>query len=95
MLGFEWDDNKNESNKLKHKISFEEAITCFYDDYAIVIPDDEHSDDEERFVLLGRSDLERVLVVCHCYRNSYTSIRIISARKATKTENNQYEGLKR
>ena len=90
MIRFEWDENKNEINKKKHKISFEEAKTVFYDEEALVIDDPEHSQEEERFIILGLSKKANLLVVCHCYRASDTVIRIISARKATKSETNQY-----
>ena len=90
LLKFEWDENKNEINKKKHKISFEEAKTVFHDDNALLIDDPEHSEQEERFIILGTSAKANLLVVCHCYRHSETVIRIISSRKATKTETNQY-----
>lgn len=90
LLKFEWDENKNRTNKAKHKISFEEAKTVFYDVEALVIDDPDHSEDEERFIILGESNKANLLVVCHCYRVSETVIRIISARKATKTERSQY-----
>ena len=89
-LMFEWDNNKDEINMKKHKISFEEAKTVFYDEEALVIDDPEHSQEEERFIILGLSKKANLLVVCHCYRASDTVIRIISARKATKSETNQY-----
>ena len=89
-LIFEWDENKNAINRAKHGISFEEAETVFYDPDALVIPDPEHSMDEERFILLGFSARARMLVVCHCYRSGEGVIRIISARKATTTEARQY-----
>lgn len=89
-IKFEWDENKNEINKKKHKISFEEAQSVFYDAEALVIDDPEHSTEEERFIILGMSKKANLLVVCHCYRSSETVIRIISARKATKTESDQY-----
>ncbi|MBR4330277.1 MAG: BrnT family toxin, partial [Candidatus Riflebacteria bacterium] len=91
---FEWDENKNNINKKKHNISFEEAKTVFYDTNALLISDPEHSVDEERFILLGLSKNLNLLIVCHCYRSSETVIRIISARKATKNETRQYnEGV--
>lgn len=90
MIRFEWDNNKNEINKKKHKISFEEAQTVFYDSEALLINDPEHSLDEERFIILGFSEKANLLVVCHCYRESESVIRIISARKATKSEAEQY-----
>lgn len=89
-LRFEWDTEKNEINKRKHQISFEEARTVFYDEDAKVIDDPEHSIEEERFIILGLSKRANLLVVCHCYRASETVIRIISARKATKRESRQY-----
>jgi len=89
---FEWDASKNEANIQKHKISFIEAMTVFDDDNALYKPDTDHSQEEERFIILGISRNLRLLVVCHCYRESDTVIRIISARKATKQEWNQYGG---
>ena len=90
ILKFEWDENKNLINQRKHGISFDEAKTVFYDDEALVIDDPEHSEEEDRFIILGLSNKTNLLVVCHCYRESETVIRIISARKATKTETNFY-----
>ena len=89
-INFEWDENKNKINIQKHGISFEEARTVFYDTKAIVIDDPDHSEKEERFIILGISRKANLLVVCHCYRPSETIIRIISARKATRTETKQY-----
>ena len=89
-IQFEWDTNKNAINIKKHKVSFEEASTVFYDEEALMIPDPEHSYEEERFILLGQSLHANLLVVCHCYRASETVIRIISARKANKKESNKY-----
>ena len=89
-LRFEWDERKAAANKRKHGISFAEAKTAFLDENARVIPDPEHSEDEERFVLLGLSISVRVLVVCHCYRKDGEVIRIISARKADRDEIEQY-----
>jgi len=86
MLRFEWDERKNQSNRKKHKVSFEEAQSVFFDEQAIEFPDPDHSDEEARFLMLGRSYLLRVLVVCHCLRQSDTVVRIISARKATSRE---------
>lgn len=93
-IRFEWDENKNRINQSKHEISFEEAKTVFYDMEALVIDDPEHSEEEERFVILGWSKKANLLVVCHCYRATETVIRIISARKATKTETKQYSGMR-
>lgn len=69
MLTFEWDENKNRLNIEKHNVSFEEAATVFYDENAILISDPDHSEEEERFILLGLSQKTRMLVVCHCYRH--------------------------
>lgn len=76
-VSFEWDARKNRANQKKHGVSFEEARTAFFDEHARVIADPEHSDDEDRFVLLGLSAQLRVLVVCHCYRASDQVVRII------------------
>jgi uncharacterized protein len=90
-LRFEWNERKNATNRRKHGVSFEEARTAFLDENARVIPDPEHSDDEERLILLGLSRSVRVLVVCHCYRRGDAVIRIISARKADPEEIEQYQ----
>lgn len=90
MLKFEWDKNKNQSNIKKHGISFEEASSVFYDDEALIINDEAHSQKEERFVLIGFSYKYNLLVVCHCYRQNEEIVRIISARKATKNEQKEY-----
>jgi uncharacterized DUF497 family protein len=87
---FEWDDKKEKSNKRKHGISFEEARTAFYDENAIQYFDPDHSNDEDRFILLGISFKLKVLVVCHCFRENDSVIRIISARKADKDEEYEY-----
>ncbi len=89
-IRFEWDENKNAINVRKHAITFAEASTAFEDPEALVIDDPDHSEQEERFVLLGFSNRANLLVVCHCYRASETVIRIISARKATANESRQY-----
>jgi hypothetical protein len=93
-LEFTWDERKNLSNQEKHAVSFEEAQTVFYDEFARLIHDPEHSEDEDRFILLGFSNQIRMLVVCHCYREDEQIIRIISARKATKSEQKMYEGFR-
>lgn len=90
-LGFTWDENKNISNQKKHGITFEEAKSVFSDELARLVPDPDHSEGEERFVLMGLSTGFNVLTVCHCELDSNT-IRIISARKADKKERKQYEG---
>lgn len=89
-LKFEWDENKNSINKYKHNVSFEEAQTVFFDEMALLIDDPNHSEQENRFIILGQSSHAKLLVVCHCYRESDLVIRIISARKATRAESNQY-----
>ena len=89
-IQFDWDERKNRENKRKHKVSFEEARTVFLDENAIRFFDPEHSDDEDRFLMLGMSFTLRVLVVCHCYRADDATIRIISARKADRKEQASY-----
>jgi len=92
VLRFEWNDAKNAESKRRHRVSFEEAQTVFYDERALLIEDeDENEDNEERFLLLGLSATLRVLVVCHCYRATGQVIRLISARKASRTERRDYE----
>lgn len=91
-IRFIWGSQKNRANRKKHGVSFEEAETVFYDDDAQFIPDPDHSADEDRFVFIGRSSKLRVLVVVHCYRENDETIRIISARKATKHERKFYPG---
>jgi hypothetical protein len=88
-LRFEWDEGKNTANQRKHGISFQEAQTVFYDDRALLAKDPD--DTEDRFLLLGLSLALRILVVCHCYREEDEVIRIISARKANRSERAQYE----
>ena len=90
-IQFEWDDNKAQKNIEKHKISFEEACTVFADENAILFDDPEHSQDEERFLLLGFSDRANMLIVCHCYRGENDIIRLISAREATSNEKMRYQ----
>ena len=90
---FEWDNNKNVSNIKKHGVSFIEAKSVFYDEHAILKTDIMHSDHEDRFLLLGLSEIGNTLIVSHCERsieNEFESIRIISARKATKIEAETY-----
>jgi len=89
-IHFEWDPRKSAANRRKHGVSFEEASTVFTDEHALLIDDPDHSEDEDRFILLGLSASLRVLVVCHCYRQSDELIRIISARKATRNERESY-----
>lgn len=92
-IRFAWNPKKNRLNKARHGVSFEEAKTAFFDEHARIIADPEHSDDEERLILLGLSIGLRVLVVCHCYRESDRIIRIISARKADPSERRDYAGF--
>lgn len=90
MITFEWDEAKSRTNLKKHGVLFEEAQSVFFDEYAVQFFDDEHASEEVRFIMLGMSNLSRVLVVCHCERASGSVIRIISARKATRTESGFY-----
>jgi hypothetical protein len=89
-LRFEWDPKKDAANQRKHGVGFDEASTVFSDEHALLIDDPDHSDDEERFIILGLSANLRTLVVCHCYREAESIIRLISARKATPKERSQY-----
>lgn len=89
-LRFEWDEGKAAINAKKHGVSFEEARSAFFDERARLIDDPDHSEDEERFILLGLSNTLRLLLVCHCYRSEDNVIRIISARKATSRESKSY-----
>ena len=98
MIRFDWDAEKAEANLKKHEVAFEEARTVFSDDYARQFFDEDNSEDEDRFLLLGVSSRSRLLIVCHCVREEGEStggeevIRIISARKATAAERTFYEG---
>jgi len=94
MIKFEWDAAKATSNKNKHGVSFEEAQSVFYDEFAVQFFDEDNSASEDRFLMLGFSDEARLLIVCHCERDKGNTIRIISARKATKYESNFYQGVK-
>ena len=94
MIEFEWDATKAASNKKKHGVSFEEAQTVFYDEFAVQFFDEESSGSEDRFLMLGFSDEARLLIVCHCERSEGSIIRIISARKATKNESGYYQGVR-
>ena len=89
-ITFKWDNKKDKTNKRKHGVSFEEARTAFYDENAIQYFDPDHSDEEDRFILLGISFKLKVLVVCHCFKESDSVIRIISARKADNEEEYEY-----
>ena len=90
MIEFDWDPAKAAANVKKHGVSFEEAQTVFYDEFAVQFYDEPHSSEEERFLMLGMSSGAHLLLVCHCERESGDAIRIISARKATKRESTFY-----
>jgi uncharacterized protein len=93
-IDFAWDPRKAQSNLKKHGVTFEEAQTAFLDEYARLIDDPEHSEEEERFVLLGYSFQARCLIVSHCCRESGSVIRVISARRATAREEKVYWSLR-
>jgi len=90
-ISFTWDDRKSRENQRKHGVSFEEAESVFFDERAREYFDPDHSDEEDRFLLVGRSYGLRMLLVCHCYRENERVIRIISARRATRTERSVYQ----
>jgi uncharacterized protein len=92
---FTWRQEKNLYNFKEHKIWFEEAKTVFFDDEALLLSDPEHSEEEDRFLMLGLSAATRIIIVSHCYRSNDEEIRIISARKADREERNQYLQRKR
>lgn len=92
---FEWDEKKEQANRKKHGISFNEARTVFMDEEAVLFDDPVHSSQEDRFLIIGMSHYARVLTVCHCYRGPEGIIRLISARKATNKEIQQYIKVKR
>ena len=89
-ITFVWDNNKNEMNKRKHKLSFEEAKEVFEDNDAILFDDPDHSVEEDRFLIIGSIRSSKICIVSHCYKDSDSVIRIISAREATKKEKNIY-----
>ena len=92
MIKFEWDESKAAANLKKHHVSFDEAKSIFFDEFGIQFFDEDHSCDEERFLMLGMSSGAKLLIVCHCEREHGAIIRIISARKATKREGAFYQG---
>jgi len=92
MIKFEWDESKATSNLKKHQISFDEAKTVFFDEFGIQFYDEDHSSNEDRFLMLGMSSSARLPIVCHCERSHGAIIRIISARQATKRESAHYQG---
>ena len=89
-LRFEWDERKATANARKHGVTFDEAKSVFVDKRAKLIDDPDHSEEEDRFVLLGVSSALRLLLVCHCYREQGNIIRIVSARKASGRESKSY-----
>ena len=92
MIRFEWDEVKAAANLKRHQVSFEEAKSIFFDEFGVQFFDDDHSNEEERFLMLGMSSGAKLLIVCHCERDHGATIRIISARKATKRESEFYRG---
>ena len=90
-LQFVWDSRKAKSNAKKHGVTFEEAETVFFDESALFLADPDHLEEDDRFILLGASARLRLLVVCHCYRESESTIRLYSARKADREERRQYK----
>jgi uncharacterized protein len=94
MIKFEYDLAKAAANLKKHNVSFDEAQSVFYDDFAVQFYDEENSEIEERFLLLGLSSEAKLLLVCHCERERGNTIRLISARKATRSESKYYKGAK-
>ena len=92
MIEFQWDEAKAAANLKKHHVSFDEAKSVFFDEFGVQFFDDEHSSDEERFLMLGMSSSAKLLIVCHCEREDGEIIRIISARKATQRESAFYQG---
>jgi len=91
-LRFTWDQKKDRINRRKHGVSFKEAKTVFFNENAIESFDPDHSQSEDRFILLGASFYFRVLVVCYCYQENESVVRVISARKATRKEKEHYLG---
>ena len=91
-MEFEWNPAKDKANLKRHGVSFEEAKSVFYDDYAVQFYDENHSEEEDRFLLLGMSNRSKLLMIVHCERDNGNKIRLISARKATSNESTYYEG---
>ena len=90
IIKFEWDESKNELNQKKHGLSFETAKEVFFDEYAILFDDPDHSEEEDRFLIIGEIKSEQICIVSHCYRDKENFIRLISARRATKAEQKIY-----
>ena len=93
-VDFEWDPKKDKANIQKHGVSFREAVTVLYDPLAKVAPDPDHSDEEDRFILIGHSQRSHLLFVVHVYRSENGTVRIISARKATRKESRDFQGAR-
>ena len=93
-MKFVWDPRKAQSNFEKHKVSFVEAVTVFYDPLAKIASDPDHSTEEDRYILIGHSQRSRLLFVVHLYQSKKDTIRIISARKATKKETRDFQETK-
>ena len=91
MIFFKWDESKNQQNRKKHSIWFEEAKTVFEDTFARVFYDEEHSKREDRFLIIGESCFKKVLIVIHCYDEEDQLVRLISARQASTKERKAYE----
>jgi len=89
---FDWDVKKNLINIEKHGVSFKMAASSFFDPKAVIVDDDAHSLDEDRFILIGINKYDRLLTICHCYRDSENVVRIISARKPNQIEKEIYGG---
>ena len=92
MIKFEWDPPKAVANLKKHRVSFEEAQSVFFDEFGVQFFDEDHAEEEDRFLMLGMSSQAKLLIVCHCERERGGVIRIISARRATKRESAFYQG---
>jgi uncharacterized DUF497 family protein len=92
-MKFTWDPKKASENIKKHKITFDEAVSVFHDPLAKITDDPDHSIDEERFLLIGHSSRENLLIVVHVYKEEVETIRIVSARKATKKEKRDFEEI--
>ena len=88
---FDWDINKNEANIKKHGVSFKMAVSAFFDPNAVIVDDYAHSQDEDRFILIGINEYDKMLTVCHCYRGESNVTRIISARPPNQYEKRVYE----
>jgi len=88
---FEWDRDKHLSNIRKHGITFKVAAKAFFDPNAVTVDDDEHSQEEDRFILIGMNEHDKMITVCHCYRDDGNVVRIISARPPNQYEKQVYD----